>query len=818
MEKKRDDIPANSGAPVKVEPEESVICGHTCGVCSRSFPLLSSLSQHMRSHTQEKPYKCPHCQYRTAQKGSLKNHIRSHKLGLFQQRLSDKNVELSEEQKNILEIPKSGDTELEKTTFIGKVKRKGSKRRNSEADVMEAEADRGCCTCIICDQAFPDMLLLKSHMKVHGGPEDYGCRLCGRRFRQAWSLQSHVYTHRSKARPKGDRPSKSHVTINGVPQEPASLVNEVCLYELCSTCGNFFPDRASLQIHEALHQHNSSTLNPPQEETDVSDSQSKSFFMESLGLTSVKAKKTRVETSPGGQMVGLDPCCSYQTLMLSTKGRLTKTHLPKKPVAQDTNKVKRMAKDTDMVKHVSSKQGKKRKQVTTSDSQNKKLKLETNREQPSKIESQGRSGNKKSNIPLGLGHAFYKELHSKTPKEVPTGNSVSTNRNGIKVYFCQHCNFRTGSSSILEFHRYTMHPDHLDPQWNYFRVPTTISQIGLENLLYTEYSQTHSGQVIIAGIKGPRHANDTKLGALNLSLLNSNHGDLFVKKNDIIRYECSFCTHTSYYPEVLWMHQQIEHKVYASCPMAPKWAVSNSSLKSLKAVTPKWRRTGPPPFLKGKDCPALSIQKSQRTKPQGTTAKDRHASDQTQSSRQTGSMPQKKAKHKKQTVELGGNTSGVPTSSTSAVAFNKNTSRSQPTSSPNHHRSAADANFPQEGLGFMLARHHSGMALSIAANKPRPRRNSADSSSGPNDLDPCAALNMLSQKAYSEPPVAPIKADSAEEHPGDIDILGLLRTVPLQWNPRTRPVLTGNVTGNGCPKPPSGSLSTSPSVGFQPAP
>lgn len=470
MEKKRVDSPPNSGAPVKVEAEECIISGHSCGVCSRSFPLLSSLSQHMRSHTQEKPYKCHHCQYRTAQKGSLKNHIRSHKLGLFKQRLANKDLEPSEENDS-LELPKTEETELEKpTTFTGKVKRKGTKKKSSESDVMEAEADRGCCTCIICDQAFPDMLLLKSHMKVHSGPEDYGCRLCGRRFRQAWSLQSHVYTHRSKARPKGDRPSKSHVTINGVPQEPASLVNEVCLYELCSTCGNFFPDRAALQVHQELHQHSSSTPNPPQEETDDSDSQSKGSFMESLGLSSVKAKTTPVEKSPGGQMVGLDPFCSYQTLMLSTKGRLTKTHPPKKPVAQDTNKVKRMAKDTikvkrmaedadevkreaqdtkrvkrmakdtikvkraaedtDEVKHVSPKQGKKRKQ-DTSDSESKKPKLEANQEQPSKIEGQGRGGNKKSNIPLsGLGQAFYKELHSKTPKDDPTGNSVSTNRNG----------------------------------------------------------------------------------------------------------------------------------------------------------------------------------------------------------------------------------------------------------------------------------------------------------------------------------------------------------------------------------------------------
>lgn len=433
MENKGVEIPPNSGAPVKVEPEESVISGHTCGVCSRSFPLLSSLSQHMRSHTQEKPYKCLHCQYRTAQKGSLKNHVRGHNLGLFQQRLSDMDVELSEEQKNSLEVPTSGNTELEKpTTLIRKANRTRNKRKKKEEDMMEVECGRGFRTCIICGKTFPDILLLKSHMKVHSGPEDYGCRLCGRRFRQAWTLQNHVYTHRSKAWPKGDRPSKSHVTINGVPQDLASLVNEVCLYELCSTCGNFFHDRASLKIHEELHLRDSSTLNPPQEEADISESQSKSFFMESLGLTSVKAEKTPLETSPSGQRVGLDPFCSYQTLMLSTKGRLTKTHLPKKPVAQETKKVKPMVQDTDKVTQVSSKQGKKRKQITTSDSP----KLETNGKRPSKTQSQGRSGNKKPQIPLsGLGHAFYKELHGKTPKDAPTGSSVSINQNGRSCFF-----------------------------------------------------------------------------------------------------------------------------------------------------------------------------------------------------------------------------------------------------------------------------------------------------------------------------------------------------------------------------------------------
>lgn len=100
----KEDASQKPTATIKTEAEDDVSSGHTCGVCGRSFPLLSSLSQHMRRHTREKPYKCPYCEHRTAQKGSLKAHIRSHKLGLFSQNLSDKEGEMGNELKNETDI------------------------------------------------------------------------------------------------------------------------------------------------------------------------------------------------------------------------------------------------------------------------------------------------------------------------------------------------------------------------------------------------------------------------------------------------------------------------------------------------------------------------------------------------------------------------------------------------------------------------------------------------------------------------------------------------------------------------------------------
>lgn len=57
---------------------------YQCKFCGKGFYYPSSLEKHIRTHTGEKPFKCPQCTYSASQKSHVKTHIkRRHKFSIY---------------------------------------------------------------------------------------------------------------------------------------------------------------------------------------------------------------------------------------------------------------------------------------------------------------------------------------------------------------------------------------------------------------------------------------------------------------------------------------------------------------------------------------------------------------------------------------------------------------------------------------------------------------------------------------------------------------------------------------------------------------
>lgn len=276
----------------EIESEDDKLPGaYDCSVCGRTFQFLSSLSQHMRRHTGARPYKCPYCDHRASQKGNLKVHIRSHKLGTLSSYHSNEDEEggAEEEEMSVSEGLDGGTSPTKSSSACNrmingdgggaeesrrKVPARSLKREKpvtdqrpfccrlcgfeakredqllshiekvhitadaeeetavkeevvTESDALQPQSD-GTFPCETCGQVFTQAWFLKSHMKKHAGILDHCCRICGRRFREAWFLKSHMKTHNTKSKSRSKAESTEHpATINDVAQDPDAVNSSI---------------------------------------------------------------------------------------------------------------------------------------------------------------------------------------------------------------------------------------------------------------------------------------------------------------------------------------------------------------------------------------------------------------------------------------------------------------------------------------------------------------------------------------------------------------------------------------------------------------
>lgn len=143
----------------------------SCKLCPKSYPKLSNLVRHARTHEENATHECIHCGKRMGMGDDFIDHLLRHQ-GFK---------------------PYRCDFEGCTRSFVKYHKLKHHKLTH------EATIDKPYA-CDLCDKTFSDSEYLKRHLLRHSGRKDHACSLCPSRFTFKSGLTAHMATHSANSK------------------------------------------------------------------------------------------------------------------------------------------------------------------------------------------------------------------------------------------------------------------------------------------------------------------------------------------------------------------------------------------------------------------------------------------------------------------------------------------------------------------------------------------------------------------------------------------------------------------------------------------
>ena len=142
-----------------------------CRFCCKKFAHFSTLQNHVRTHTGDKPFQCKFCSRRFAQSGVLKAHLRTH----------------------------TGEKPFV-CMYCGKMFAQSTTLTNH----LRTHTGQKPYICHCCGKCFSQPSTLRKHELSHTKERPYSCKFCGKAFAQQSTLTNHMRSH------TGQRPYKCH--------------------------------------------------------------------------------------------------------------------------------------------------------------------------------------------------------------------------------------------------------------------------------------------------------------------------------------------------------------------------------------------------------------------------------------------------------------------------------------------------------------------------------------------------------------------------------------------------------------------------------
>ncbi|XP_070540448.1 histone-lysine N-methyltransferase PRDM9-like [Ptychodera flava] len=153
----------------EADREETKSSEYECIHCHSRFTRVSTLTNHLRTHTGEKPFVCNVCDRGFAQKGNLVAHARTHQ--------DDKQ-------------------------FHCNTCGKGFTQNSSLKTHLRIHTGERPYQCAHCHLSFSDPSTLRKHVRVHTGEKPYICEFpgCKKVFSQSGNLKRHERIHQTEVR------------------------------------------------------------------------------------------------------------------------------------------------------------------------------------------------------------------------------------------------------------------------------------------------------------------------------------------------------------------------------------------------------------------------------------------------------------------------------------------------------------------------------------------------------------------------------------------------------------------------------------------
>ncbi|XP_058819992.1 zinc finger protein 3 homolog [Topomyia yanbarensis] len=190
---------------------------YQCPHCERSFIQSNNLIYHVRKHTGEKPFACDKCDKSFICKSHLLSHSRSH----------------ANDQPYVCEFC--------------------SRRFNQACNLtkhLRIHSGEKPYKCGSCSKAFMNLSNMKAHEKRHRGERNFSCEVCSKSFYDSHHLERHLAIH-NRSNEKQFKCNLCQKQLNTASGLKSHMTNHERLVEKvnCSTCDEEFANPRQLKRH-----------------------------------------------------------------------------------------------------------------------------------------------------------------------------------------------------------------------------------------------------------------------------------------------------------------------------------------------------------------------------------------------------------------------------------------------------------------------------------------------------------------------------------------------------------------------------------------